>query len=292
MHAQLLVNALAAGAGYALVAVSFGLIYRVVCFFHIAHGAVYTLAAYCAFLCITTLGRPAVLAMGAAVVAAVAIGVGLELLIYRPLRRRNSSDAALLLASLGLLIVLQNVVSLVFGDETRSMRQGNVVAGIALIGARITRVQLAILLVSPILTGGLWAWLRFGRYGKYVRAVADDTELSTIVGIPTERVFVVVFAVGSALVAVIAVLNGLDTDLTPLMGFRVILKGIVAAIIGGIGSMPGAFLGGMVIGVLESWGAWVLPSQWQDTTVFVVLVVFLLVRPHGVLGRPLRKARI
>lgn len=292
MHAQLLVNALASGAGYALVAVSFGLIYRVVHFFHIAHGAVYTLAAYCALVCVTILGWPLAAAAVVAVVAAAGIGIGLELLIYRPLRRRNSSDAALLLASLGLLIVLQNVVSLVFGDETRSMRHGDVAAGIEVIGARITIVQLTILLVSPILTGALWAWLRFGRYGKYVRAVADDPKLSTIVGVPADRVFVVVFAVGSALVAVIAVLNGLDTDLTPLMGFRVILMGIVAAIIGGIGSIPGAFLGGMVIGVLESWGAWVLPSQWQDTTVFVVLVVFLLVRPQGVLGRPLRKGSI
>jgi branched-chain amino acid transport system permease protein len=292
MLSQLLANALIAGSIYGLVALSFGLIYSTTRFFHFAHGGIYTWAAYLAYFFVVLHSFPLPLALFLAVGLTSLLGVAIEVGIYRNLRRKKVTSTVLLLCSLGILVAMQNTVSLVFGDSSKSLRSGVVAEGLQVLGARVTPVQMTIVTVSFSLCLLTWALMRFTRMGRLVRAVANDPELSGIVGVDVDRVTVLVFAWGSALAAVAAILAAFDTDMTPLIGFNALLLGVVAAVIGGIGSIPGSLLGGLLVGLAQHFGVWKLPTQWQDGLVFLILLVFLLIRPQGFLGNPLRKAEV
>lgn len=289
---QFIVNGVIAGSVYALVALGFSLIYGTVRFFHFAHGAIYTLGAYLAFSFFVMFHFSFVPSVVIAVVLAGLVGMAIELVIYRPMRRRKASNTVLLVASLGLLIVLQNVISLVFGDATKTIRQGSFGPGYDVVGARITSIQAIIIGVSIGLCLLTWVILRFTRFGRRVRAVANDSNLSAIVGVDTDRVILLAFAFGSALAAGAAILISLDTDITPTMGFGALLMGVVAAIVGGVGSIPGAMLGGLLVGLAQQLGVSKLPTQWQDAIVFLILIAFLIARPQGFLGKALKSTGV
>jgi len=291
MSAQVLVNGIAAGASYAIVAVSFSIICRVARFFHLAHGAVYTIVAYSAMTLFNS-STTGALAVIIAIIISVIVGVSMEVFVYRSLRRRASPPAVLLLASLGLLVCTQNSISLVFGDATQRIYGGFSANSIVLSDAHVSKIQAITIGVSLVLIIALLLWERGTRMGLLLRAVANDPELGTIVGVNSDRVVVVAFILGSALVAVAAILAAFDTDLVPAMGFRAVLMGVVAALVGGLESSLGAFLGGFILGVAQNYAAWVVPTQWQDGLVFSLLILILLVRPTGLMGSPARKASL
>lgn len=288
---QLVVNGLVAGAAYALMAVSFGLIYGSTRFFHFAHGAVYTVAAYGAYFAVVVLRLPMAVSATLAIALAASVGVLSEILVYRPLRRRGTGPASLLLASLGLFIVLQNSISWLFGDDTKVLR-ANTSESLAVIGARITPIQIVIVATSLVACLAVWIAVRFTATGRAARAVADDAELCKVVGINVEQIVVVAFAAGSALAGIAAILVSLDTDLRPTMGFNALLMGVVAAIVGGIGSIPGALMGGLLLGMAQHLGVWKLSTEWQDAIAFCVLLIFLVFRPQGFFGLPLRRTAV
>lgn len=290
--AQLIVNGLISGAGYGLIAVSFAIIYNTTHFFHFAHAAVYTVAAYVA-LSLTAIGylsTPAALLGSFA--AAGLLGGLMELSVYRPLRNRKASPIILLLASLGLLIMLQNCISLIFGDGTKLLPGSVAAEGIHVLSARITWAQLTIVVVSFGLYSLVALVLRYSRAGRTMRAVGNEPELARIMGVDSARSILTAFMLGSLLVGVAAVLVAYDTGLRPTMGFNALLFGVVAMVVGGIGSVSGAFLGGLIIGFVQQTGAWVLPSKWQDVIVFLILTFFLILKPKGLLGKPLRRAAV
>jgi branched-chain amino acid transport system permease protein len=208
----------------------------------------------------------------------------MELIVFRPLRTKKASDMALLLASLGLYVLIQNVISLLFGDDTKSIRRGAIKGGIQIIGATITSVQVKIILTSLILSCLVAIALRRTRLGRSVRAVANDPELASIMGIESDRVILFVFVLGSGLAGFGAILASLDTDITPTMGFRALLMGVIALFAGGAGSPLGAIVGGFLLGVTQHLCVWKLPTHWQDAIVFGILVLFLLFKPEGFLG--------
>jgi branched-chain amino acid transport system permease protein len=285
MFSQLLVNGLVAGSGIALVALGFGLIYSTSRFFHFAHGGIYTLAAYVSYLLINWLNFPFVPALAFSVLLASLFGGLIEMAVYRPLRRKGASSIVLLLASLGLLIVIQNTISMIFGDSTKSIRQWAATEGLAVFGARITSLQIAIVGVSISICLLMCATLRLTLVGRMVRAVANDAQLGRVVGVDSDRMMLLALVFGSGLAAVAANLAALDTDIVPLMGFNALLMGVVAVIVGGTGSIPGILLGALLVGFAQHLGVWVLPTQWQDAVVFVVLIILLIFRPQGFLGR-------
>lgn len=286
MHRQLFVNGIILGFSYALVAVSFGLIYSTAGFFHFAHAAVYTFAAYLLYTVTAMLKIPSMVGIPLSVGAAAALGASIQIFIYKPLVRRGSSRAVLLLSSLGIMVVFQNLISLTFGDVTLAVRNSNISEGMIISGARITAVQIITIAFGLVFPLAISQWLRLSRMGRIMRAVANEKELSTIVGIDVDKTITLAFIIGSGTAAVAAILSAYDTDLTPMMGFRAVLFGAVAAIIGGIGSVHGALLGGLLIGFSQIFGGWMLPTQWQDTVVFLILIFFLILRPHGFLGVP------
>jgi branched-chain amino acid transport system permease protein len=289
---QLCLNGILAGSGYGLIAVSFAVIYRTTHFFHFAHGAVYAVGAYAGFVFLSLIDAPAPFAVLAGATAAAMTGGIIEMGIYRPLRNRHAGSIILLLASLGLLVAIQNLLSLAFGDGIRSMVDADVREGINLLGPKITPTQIVILLVSSGLFFLTATYLRHSRVGKVLRAVGSDGELSQILGIDSGRTILLAFLIGSFLAGAGAVVVAFDTGLRPAMGFNALLYGVVGMVVGGIGSISGAFLGGVALGLAQQMAVLVLPSKWQDAIVFVILILFLLFRPQGFLGKPLRKAAV
>lgn len=289
---QPIANGLIAGCAYALVALGFGLIYRTTRFFHFAHGVVYTAGAYGALAAVVWLHLPLPLAIPVGIGAALILGSAMEYTVYRPLRRRGTTGLVLLLASFGMYVALQNGISLAFGDGIQSLRTGQVLEGMNLLGARVTPVQLAIVSTSLILFVLIFVVLRWTRFGKALRAVASDPELALVRGIDADRTILGAFALGSGLAGLAAILTALDVDMTPTMGLNALMMGIVAMIVGGVGSLPGMLLGGLMLGLAQHLGVWKIGSQWQDAIAFAILVLFVLIRPQGIFGRLPQKARV
>lgn len=292
MLSQILIYSLIAASEFMLVAVSFLLIYSTTRFFHFAHAVVFTSGAYFVYLFHIILGLPFLIVVPLAITCSTVLGSSLELYIYRPLRKMNTSPMVLLLASLGIYIVLQNCISMFFGDDTKSIRTGDVVEGLSVLGARITPVQICIICTSIVLVGLTAVWLKQSKTGRAMRAVANDSELALISGIDSDKVILRTFALGSALAGAAGILVALDVDMTPTMGMNALMMGVVAVIIGGVGSIPGAALGALLLALAQNFGVWKISSQWQDTIAFAILLVFLLFRPEGFLGKKVKKATV
>lgn len=159
-------------------------------------------------------------------------------------------------------------------------------------GAVITDIQILLFISSCLLLAALWAIVDRTKMGKAIRAVADDPVGASVSGIYPERVILYAFGIGSALAGMAGVLISLETNIEPTMGMNAILKGIIASIIGGIGSIPGAVLGGFFLGIIENLGIWKIQAGWKDTISFVVLILFLLFRPEGILGKKNNRERL
>ena len=289
---QTIANGLIAGSVYSLVALGFALIYGTTRFFHFAHGAVYTTGAYLTYLFLAQCHLPFAVAIAIAILLSCSLGLLIELAVYRPLRQKYASTLVLLISSLGMYIVIQNVISLFFGDDIKTLRSGIVQEGFDILGARITPIQAFTVGVALVLFIIVGIVLSRTRLGKALRAVANDSELAMVSGVNSDHIILFAFGLGSALAAVAAILVSFDVDMVPTMGMNALLMGVVATIIGGVGSIPGAAVGGLLLGLAQHLGVWKIGSQWQDSIAFAVLLVFLLFRPYGVFGRKLRKADI
>jgi branched-chain amino acid transport system permease protein len=284
MLQQLIINGIIAGSIYALVALGFTIIYRTVKFFHFAHGVVYTAGAYFAYTLFTFLHLHFVLCFLLAALFSAILGISIDKLVYYPLRLRRASNMILLLASFGVFIFLQNLISLIYGNQIFVLRTGPIKEGYKIFTAVITPTQITILVVSILLMFLLWFFIQKTKLGKAMRAVADDPLAASVVGINPDKIILASFAIGSALAGAAGVLISLETNLEPTMGFSALLKGIIASIIGGIGSIPGAVFGGFFLGLVENLGIWKIPSIWKDFISFAILIIFLLIRPYGIFG--------
>ena len=284
MLLQLLINGIIAGSIYALIAIGFTVIYRTVKFFHFAHGVVYTAGAYFAYTLIISLGFNFALSFFLSIVVAGILGIAIDRFVYYPLRQQNASNLIFLLASFGVFIFLQNLIQLIYGAQILTIRTGPIKEGHHFLGAVITDIQILILVVSIVLMIFLWLFIQKTKLGKAMRAVADDPVAANVVGINPERMIRTSFAIGSALAGAAGILISFETNIVPTMGFSALLKGIIACIIGGIGSIPGAVLGGFFLGLAENLGIWQISAGWKDCIAFVILIIFLLIRPWGILG--------
>ena len=292
MANQLILNSIISCSEFCLIAVSFSIIYQITRFFHFAHAVVYTSGAYFAFLFSQLLWLPLYISIPLAIVCACLIGCMMEWFVYKPLRKKDSTKLILLLASLGIYIVLQNVISMVFGDDTKSIRTWPVVEGLNIFGARITPVQIVIVVSSLLLVVMVAGYLMLGKTGKAMRAVANDAELANISGINSDRVILISFALGSALAGAAGILVSLDVDMTPTMGMNALMMGVVAMIVGGVGSIRGIILGSLLLALAQNFGVWYISSQWQDAIAFAILLIFLLFKPEGFFGKKLRKVHV
>lgn len=283
MFTQLLINGLIAGAIYALVASGFSLIYSICKFVHFAHGAVIAVAAYILYALFSLLGMNFWLAVILTIIFTSIFGSVMNL-IYKQLRKRKASNVILLIASFALLILIESLILLFFGADVKTIGFIKIAKGLEILGAIITPLQIFIVVSSFILFVLLFFLMKRTKIGKAMRAVSDNKDVAEIVGISSERIYMWAFIIGSAIAGVGGILIALEQNLEPMMGTNLIIKGFTAAIIGGIGNIPGAILGAFLLGFSENFGIWFLPSGYKDAIAFGILFIFLLFRPQGILG--------
>ena len=284
MFNQLFLNSLIAGSIYALIAIGFAIIYKTVKFFHFAHGVVYASGAYIAYTFFCILQFNFISSFVLAIVLAGIIGVVIFQFVYHSLQLKKVPNLIYLLASFGAFIFIQNLIAFIYGNQVLVMRSGPEISSYSFFGAAITSTQIAIIVISITTLLALWVFIEKTKLGLALRAVADDSQAAELVGINSLRLTQVSFFIGSMLAGVAGVLVSLETNLSPTMGLPAIFKGIIACVIGGIGSVTGAVIGGFFLGFVENFGIWYIPSIWKDSISFAVLIVFLTLRPGGFLG--------
>lgn len=296
---QQLVNGLSLGALYALIAVGYTVVYGIIQLINFAHGEIFMMGAFGALTTniwifngstsIWTLPVMIVIAM----VVSVSVAVLMERVAYRPLR--NAPRLAPLITAIGVSIFLQEAVRLFYGDipglpdakKAISFPQIDHVTGLAVQLGGIDIARSALFTIAMLLVCGvfLWYFVNRTRMGRAMQATSQDPDTARLMGINVNRVIVVAFAVGAALAAVAGVCHGLlNNNIDYKMGFLAGLKGFTAAVLGGIGNIAGAVLGGLVLGVVEALATQLLPSAWKDVTAFALLILVLVFRPSGLLG--------
>ena len=285
MITQLLLNSFISGTIYTLIALGFTLIYRTVKFFHFAHGVVYACGAYIAYTFSIQLNIYPTISFFLASLLTGCIGIAIDRLVYFPLRKLKAVNLIFLIASFGIFIFLQNLLQLIYSAQILTLRTGVVKEGHHFIDGIITDTQIIIIIVSLLLFAVLSLFIYTTKLGKAMRAVADDRVAASVVGINPERIILITFFVGSVLAGAAGILISLETNIEPTMGMNAILKGMTASIIGGVGSIPGAAVGGLFLGFAENFGIWKISAAWKDCIAFGILILFLLIKPSGLLGK-------
>lgn len=284
--AQIVMNAVIAGAIYALIALGFNLLYSTTKFFDLGYGAIAAVGAYATLYFYQILNVPLVLAMLLSIVLAAVLGVLIEFFIYQPLRARKSSNTVLLIASLGVLTSVQAIIAMIFSSQFRTLSKDVSSEKVfTVLGGTITETQVLILLAGLVILVALALLLRFTFFGKAVRAISDDEEVANIIGINSKKVLLIVCLISYAIAACAGIGIGFDTGIQPTMGLTLLLKGVVASIVGGVGNIYGGVLGAFLLAGIENVGAWQFSGEWKDAIAFVVLIIFLLFRPQGILGK-------
>lgn len=289
---QLLLNIILSASIILLIAQSFSLIYYPVKFFHIAHAVLIAFGAYLTYFFSIQIKLPLVISIVLSIAGGAIIGILIYRFIFMPIMKRGTSTLILLIASLGIFVILQNIISLVWGDTTKLIRAGNVEPGYLLWNASITGVQITTIFVTIILVIGTVVFFQFTNLGKSVRAISSNADLAVIYGVNLNRTIMISFGLGSALAAVTGILVAFETDMVPTMGFNLLLYGVVAMIIGGVGSNWGLIGGSLLLATAQNLGAYYIDSKWMDAIAYIILILFLIWKPLGFSGRRLKKVEI
>lgn len=285
---QQLVNGLILGSVYALLALGYTMVYGIIKLINFAHGDIYMMGAFMGYFLINSLHLNFFLALILAMVGTAALGVLVEFLAYRPLR--NSTRIAALITAIGVSFFLEYVMVYFVGANTRSFPQVIETVRYNFGPISLTNIQLMILVISLILMVLLQVIVQKTKMGKAMRAVSVDSDAAQLMGINVNRTISFTFALGSALAGAAGVLIALYyNSLEPLMGMTPGLKSFVAAVLGGIGIIPGAALGGFAIGLLETFATAFGMSDFRDAIVYGILILILLVRPAGILGKNVKE---
>ena len=277
------VNGFVIGNIYALLAVGLALIFGVANLINFAHGSVYTIGAYVGWAAITFLHTPLPATMAIVVVVCGALGAAIERVALRPLQGR--ARIAPLLATIGLSFVLDQIVQLVFSPDPRALPSDLPDWRIAIGGGSIGAMDVLIAAVGVLSAAALYAFLRFTRLGYAVRAIAQDRDAAKQMGVDVDSVNGAVFAIASALGGLSGLLVGMYYNhIDPAMSFQATLKGVVAQVIGGVGNVPGAIVGGLLLGLTESYGIALFGTTYRNLFAFALLIVFLVAMPNGLFG--------
>lgn len=280
---QFLANGFCRGAVIALVALGFGLIYTTTRVFHIAHAAIYVLGAYALHVALVLLKLPLPIAIGFGIFVAVVAGMFVDWAVYQPLSKRSASAAVLLISSLGVQIISENLIAIGFGNQTQILRSG-VEKTFSFSSIILTQVQIAQAIVGVVLTGAFLLFLKHSRTGQLCRAVSDDENLAMVLGVKVNRIRLLAFGLGSAFAAIGSMLAALDVGTDPHVGFSAMLTAAVACIIGGLRNFLAPAVGGVVLGMTQSLVVWRTSAKWELAVTFGFLILFLLFRKQGLFG--------
>ena len=277
---QLLLNGVVTGCALGVVAISFALVYSTTRIFHVAHAGIYTLAGYLAWSCVTH-GVPDPLALLLAMLGCTLLGALIQAQLYARLERRGATHLIVLIASLGALAVMQNIIAAIYSPNILQFPSAWAAGVVALGELRLTYAQIATLGISLAAFGAVLLFARMTLLGKRIRAVASNPFLAEITRLEPRRVYVYVIAIASAVVCVPGVLVPLDLGLQPYGGVTPLLTATIAMIAGGVGSITGAFMLSVAIVVFQNLSLLVIPGEWSIGITFFIFVVFMLFRPRG-----------
>lgn len=288
---QYLINGISLGSVYALIALGYTMVYGIAKMLNFAHGDVIMVGAFTVYTLCSTLGLPPAVAILAAVVLCTCLGIIIEKVAYKPLRKA-ASPLAVLITAIGVSYLLQNAVLLLFGADTKAFTSVVPLNPIKLADGQISisGETLVTVVVCIVIMTGLMLFINKSKIGQAMLAVSEDKDAAQLMGINVNSTIAITFAIGSALAAVAGVLYcSAYPSLTPYTGSMPGIKAFVAAVFGGIGSIPGAFIGGILLGIIETFGKAYISSQLSDAIVFGVLIVVLLVKPSGLLGKNIQE---
>ena len=281
---QTLISGLSLGSIYALIALGYTMVYGIAKMLNFAHGDIIMVGAYTVITSVLTLNLPPAVAILVSILVCVVLGVTIEFLAYRPLRQ--APPLSVLITAIGVSYLLQNLALLIFGSEQKATPTIFKLPTIELGGVYIDGITLITLVVTAIIMICLTLFIVKTRMGKAMRAVSEDKGAAELMGISVNRTITITFAIGSALAAVAALFYGMSyIYIRPTTGSMPGIKAFTAAVFGGIGSIPGAMLGGILMGIIEQMSKTYISTLWSDAIVFGVLVLVLVVKPTGLLGK-------
>ena len=285
-----LINGISLGSVYAIIALGYTMVYGIAKMLNFAHGDVIMIGSYVVFVTVSTMGLPPMAGVLLAVAVCTLLGMTIERIAYKPLR--GASPLAVLITAIGVSYLLQNVALLIFGADTKSFTSVVTLPAIKLAGGEmtITGETIVTILSCIVIMIGLTAFINKSKAGQAMLAVSEDRGAATLMGINVNGTIALTFAIGSALAAIAGVLLcSAYPSRTPYTGSMPGIKAFVAAVFGGIGSIPGAFIGGILLGVIEILSKAYISSQMSDAIVFSVLIIVLLVKPTGILGKKINE---
>ena len=285
-----LINGISLGSINAIIALGYTMVYGIARMLNFAHGDIIMVGGFAIFTIVSTMGLPPFLGILVAVAVCTVLGVTIERVAYRPLR--GASSLAVLITAIGVSYLLQNMALLIFGSNARQFTSVVTLPNLKLADGALTisSVTIVTIISCIVIMAALTSFINKTKIGQAMLAVSEDNGAATLMGIDVNRTIAITFAIGSALAAIAgALLCSTYPSLTPYTGSMPGIKAFVAAVFGGIGSIPGALIGGILLGVIENLSKAYISSQLSDAIVFSVLIIVLLVRPTGILGRKINE---
>jgi len=292
MAMQFLINGIIAASLYSIVGLGVGVIYWESCFFNFACASILAFSGYFVWFIISKVDIPLILTVPFGIFLAILLNIALEIFVFLPMKKKSASSLVLLLASFGLYVLLQNIISFGFGDATKIIRPMDGWQSIDILGARMTSIQLWNLLSTIVLLSTTAVFLSITRTGLKIRAMASNSNLVTICGVDRGKVSIANVILSSLLLGSAGIMIAFDTDLTPTIGLIPLMMGVVVILIAGRLSVVGMVSGAALIAFLQQLSVWLFGGDWQDAVAFIILLIFLFVKPEGFLGKKIQKATL
>ena len=286
MILQQLINGLTLGSTYALTAVGYSMVFGILELVNFAHGSVYMVGAFLTLIFLTALKLNFFVSFMLSIILTGILGIAIDKFALYPLRKKNAPKVTALISTIGVSIFLQNLVMIVWGSETKNFPLVIDFGSIDFLGAKLSILQIMIFSMSLVTMIGLNIMIQKTKIGKAMRATAQNTEAAKLMGVNINTVIMTTFFIGSALASVAGTMVGMYYQtIDPYIGYMAGLKAFAAAVLGGIGVLPGAIIGGLLIGVTETLAAGYINSGYRDAIAFAILIFMLIIKPSGLLGK-------
>lgn len=281
-----LIGGLNLGAIYALIALGYSMVYGIAKMLNFAHGDIIMIGAYSGIVVVTSLGLPPVIAILISCVFCACLGMLIETLAYKPLRQ--ASSLSVLITAIGVSYFLQNIALLIFGSQQKAYPSFGDLGFVEFAGVKVDYITIMTLVITAVIMVALTLFVNKTKMGKAMKATSEDKGAAELMGISSDKTILLTFAIGSFLAAIASAFYGATyVYIKPTTGSMPGIKAFTAAVFGGIGSLPGAMLGGIMLGVIEQFAKVYISTLWSDAIVFAVLIIVLLVKPTGLLGKPI-----
>ena len=281
---QTLISGLSLGSIYALIALGYTMVYGIAKMLNFAHGDIIMIGAYAGIVTVNQLGLPPIVAVIVSVVICAGLGMLIEFLAYKPLRQ--APPLSVLITAIGVSYLLQNLALIIFGSQQKAYPSLIELSSFTIGEVTVDGISVLTLLMTALIMVVLSFFINKTKLGKAMRAVSEDKNAASLMGISVNRTITLTFAIGSALAAFASIFYGMSyVYIKPTTGAMPGIKAFTAAVFGGIGSIPGAMLGGILLGMIEQFSKTYISTLWADAIVFGVLVLVLVVKPTGLLGK-------